>query len=173
MLNKTRIVSVFICVSGLSACTSDSPPVYNYPTYTYDNTQLYPQSYEGGYAELPQEKKQIEVPETYHVGSYHSPTSHTDVDRSWVKSQNGQSYTIELADSDKASQVAGKLYKTPKNQRTAEVKYQRDGKTYYKGLYGTYPSYEAAQQALSALPEDVKQTADIKTWSAVQSGVGE
>ena len=87
--------------------------------------------------------------------------------------QNAQGYTIELADGDKAAQVAGALYKAPKNQRTAEVKYQQGGKTYYKGLYGSYPSYDAAQQALSTLPADVKQKAGIKSWGSVQHGVGE
>ena len=88
-----------------------------------------------------------------------------------MNSQNSQAFTIELADEEKASQVANTLYKAPKNERMGEVKYQRDGKTYYKGLYGSFPSYEAAQQALSALPSDVKQNAGIKKWASVQNGV--
>lgn len=178
MLTNTRIFSICLCLSGLSACTTDDTTTYTndqtYQPYTYSGTQLYPEGYEStGYPELPPDRTQVEVPETYHVSTYHPPTPHTDVDREWVNSQRAQSYTIELADGDKASQVAGALYKAPKNERTAEVKYQRDGKTYYKGLYGTYPSYEAAQQALGTLPADVKQKAGIKTWSSVQSGVRE
>ena len=175
MVNKNRILSILLCVSGLSACTSDNPMVYsNYQPFTYDAPPMYPEGYASNvYSELPQEKQPIEVPDTYLAGANHSPTPHKDIDREWVNNQNGQSYTIEVADGEKAAQVAGTLYKAPKSERTAEVKYQRDGKTYYKGLYGTYPSYEAAQQALSTLPADVKQNAGIKTWSSVQSGVNE
>ena len=176
MLNNTRIISICLCISGLSACTTDDTSTYTtaqpYQPYTYSGTQLYPESYENtGYTEPPQTSSTVEVPETYHVSASHSPTPHTDVDREWINSQNAQGYTIELADGDKASQVAGALYKAPKNERTAEVKYQHDGKTYYKGLYGTYPSREAAQQALDALPADAKPNAGIKTWGNVQSGV--
>ena len=175
MLNKTRILSLCVCVSGLSACTSYTSNNYtDNQAYPYEGMQqLYPEGYEGtGYTELPQGKKLVVVPETYHVGVNHSPTPHKDLDREWVSSQNAQGYTIELADGEKASQVANTLYKAPKTARMGEVKYQRDGKTYYKGLYGTYPSYEAAQQALNSLPPDIKENAGIKTWGNVQSGVG-
>jgi septal ring-binding cell division protein DamX len=178
MLNHTKILGLCLCVSGLSACTTDSPTTYTndqpYQLYTYTGTQLYPEGYENSvYNDSTQEQKQVDIPDSYHVSVNHSPTPHADLDREWVNRQNAQSYTIELADGDKASQVAGTLYKAPKNERTAEVKYQHDGKTYYKGLYGSYPSYEAAQQALSSLPADVKQKAGIKTWSSVQNGVRE
>lgn len=179
MLNHTKLLSICLCISGLSACTTDNtttiyPDDRPYQPYTYSGTQLYPEGYENtGYTELPKDNKQVDVPETYHVGASHSPTPHTNVDHEWVNSQSAQGYTIELADGDKASQVAGALQKAPKNERTAEVKYQREGKTYYKGLYGTYPSYEAAQQALGSLPTDLKQQAGIKKWSSVQSGINE
>lgn len=179
MLHKTKLLSICLCMSGLTACATDDSSTYrDYQTYTYYNsTQLYyPQGYENTnyYSDAaPTERKVVEVPETYHVGAYHSPTPHTDVDRTWVNSQNAKGYTIELSDGDKPADVAGTLQKAPKTERTAEIKYQQGGKTYYKGLYGTYPSYEDAQKAMSALPEDVKQKAGIKSWGTVQSGVGE
>ncbi len=175
MVNTTRILSIFLCVSGLSACTSDTQAVYSADLpYADGGPPLYPEGYESNmYSELPLEQKTVDVPDTYHVGANHSPTPHKDMDREWVNNQNAQGYTIELADDEKASQVANTLYKAPKNERTAEVKYQHDGKTYYKGLYGTYPSYDAAQQALSTLPEEVRQKAGIKTWESVQHGVNE
>ena len=55
---------------------------------------------------------------------------------------------------------------------TDEGDFHRDGKSYYKGLYGSYSSKEEAQKALDALPADVKKEAGIKNWSNVQSNVG-
>lgn len=176
MLNKTRTLSICLCITGITACTSDLPTDTYTQTYTYSNVQYYPveyTNYSNAYSELPQEKPPVEVPDSYHVGTYHSPTSHTDMDKAWVSNQKTQSYTIELGDSDKPSQIANTLYKAPKDERTAEIKYQREGKTYYKGVYGTYPNHEAAQQALSKLPADVKQNAGIKTWGSVQSSISE
>jgi len=172
MLNKNRIAGLLICVSSLSACTSSHEDAYtSYQPYTYDGTQLYPEGYETTNYSL--EGAHVVVPDSYHVSAEHSPTSHKDIDREWVNQQNAEGYTIELATGDKASYVANTLQKAPKNERMAEVKYERNGKIYYKGLYGTYKSREAAEQALSALPPDVKQNAGIKTWSSVQSRVDE
>jgi septal ring-binding cell division protein DamX len=103
----------------------------------------------------------------------HAPSSHTDRDKEWVNNQSAESYTIELADGDQAAEVAKTLYKAPKKERMAEIKYQRAGKTYYKGLYGTYPNYEAAQEALKSLPEDMKQKAGVKPWSSIQRSVND
>ena len=138
MLNKTKLLSLCLSITGLTSCMTDSSSTYDdYKTYTYNtSTQLYyPQGYDNTnyYSDAaPTEQKVVEVPESYHVGAYHSPTPHTDVDRSWVKSQNANSYTIELADGDKPSDVAGTLQKAPKKERMAEVKYQRGGKAYYR-----------------------------------------
>jgi septal ring-binding cell division protein DamX len=172
MKNKTRITSICLCVIGLSACTASkvtTDTAYQPYTYHYDSPNYYPETYEAStmyYA--PMEKKAVEVPDSYHVGSSYAPTPHRNVDKQWVNSQSAQSYTIEVADGEKPSQVANTLHKAPKDQRTAEVRYQREGKAYYKGLYGTYPTYEAAQQALSKLPADVKDKAGIKTWGTLQ-----
>ncbi|MFI4919644.1 MAG: SPOR domain-containing protein, partial [Legionellales bacterium] len=116
-----------------------------------------------------QQTQGVVVPESYHVGAYHSPVSFKDMDQSWVSRQNPQGYTIEIADDAKASEVARKLYNTPKNDRMAQVQYQRNGRVYYKGVYGTYSSSDAAQKALDALPPDIKQGAGVKTWSSIQS----
>ncbi len=181
MLIKTRIIGVSLCALGLSACMTDGSNDYttnDYQKNMSQNSLIYPESYENaGIYDTPsargETQHQVVVPETYHVGAYHSPTSPKDMDKSWVNSQNPQGYTIELANGEKASQVAGVLYKAPKNERMAEVQYQQGGKPYYEGLYGSYPTQEAAQQALNTLPDDVKQGAGIKTWGSVQSNVSE
>lgn len=176
---KYKIIGVSFCAFGLSACMIDGSSDYatnDYQRNSSQNTQMYPEGYENtSVYNTPnprdETQHQVVVPESYHVGAYHSPTSPKDMDKSWVTSQNPQGYTIELATGEKASQVAGVLYKAPKNERMAEVQYQRGGKSYYEGLYGSYPTQEAAQQALNTLPDDVKQGAGIKTWSSVQSNV--
>ena len=90
-----------------------------------------------------------------------------------MKSQSAEGYTIELSNSEKAADVAGTLFKAPKSERSAEVEYQREGKTYYKGVYGSYPNKDAAVQALKQLPTDVQQQAAIQSWKNVQNGLDE
>ena len=174
-MNTIRLITIGICTVGLSSCMMEEDNYSSsYQTYTYDQSQLYPQdSYRfNSYYQGPGSSSQtVTVPDSYHVGAYHSPVSFKDRDRTWVSSQNPQGYTIEVADGEKASQVAQKLYKAPKNDRMAQVKYQRNGKAYYKGLYGTYDSAESAQKALDALPPEIKQGAGVKNWGSVQSNI--
>ncbi len=178
MLTKTKVLSLCICTIGLSACMTSGGQNnnQNYQSYNYDSSPLYPEGYDNTNVYMDQSassSREVVVPESYHVGSYQSPTSPKDLDRAWVNKQNPQSYTIEIADDEKPARVAGALQKAPKSEHMAELKYQRDGKDYYKGLYGTYATPEAAQQALSALPDDVKQGAGVKTWGSVQQNVTE
>ena len=176
MLTTIRILGVGLCAVSLSACMIDGTNSSSgYQPYDSQPSTLYPEGYDStvGYGYQAESKKEVVVPESYHVGAYHSPTPPKDLDRTWVSNQNPQGYTIEVADDEKAARVAGTLQKAPKSEHMAEVKYQRNGQTSYKGLYGTYPSQEAAQQALSALPEDVKQGASVKTWGSVQDNLGE
>lgn len=173
MLTRAKIMVVSIGVLSLSGCASDYFGGYDsYQTHTNQNSMLYPEGYDTQVTavDVP-EKQSVVVPETYHVSAYHSPTPSKDVDRGWIDSQNPQGYTIELADGDKPSQVSGALSKAPKRERMAEVKYQHEGKTYYKGLYGSYSNYDEAQNALNALPDDVKSGAGIKAWGNVQKTV--
>lgn len=173
MLTKRKILVVSFSMMALSSCTSDYFGGYDaYQTNTNQGSMLYPEGYDSTVTvvDVPQ-KQAVVVPETYHVSAYHSPAPPKDVDRNWIDGQNPQNYTIELADGDKPSVVAGAMSKTPKNERMAEIKYQHNGKSYYKGLYGSYSNYDEAQQALNALPEDVKKGAGIKSWSNVQQTV--
>jgi hypothetical protein len=143
----------------------------SYTTYTYDNSQLYPPVNYTSYDSSYKSSEQVSVPDSYHVGEFHSPVSFKDRDKNWVNGQNPQSYTIEIAESDKAAQVAQKLYKAPKNDRMAQVKYNAKGKAYYKGVYGTYPDAASAQKALDSLPAEVKQGASVKNWGSVQQNL--
>jgi septal ring-binding cell division protein DamX len=177
MFTKTQWLGLSCCFMMLSGCMIDDGQISSGSNEAYmaQNSLLYPEGYEnvGTYGYQTEYKKEVVVPESYHVGAYHSPSLPKDVDKTWVSNQSSTGYTIELADDEKASHVAGVLQKAPKNERMAEVKYQRDGKAYYKGLYGTYPTQEAAEDALKALPDEVKQGAGIKNWGSVQQSVNE
>ena len=170
-----KAIVLGFCTVGLSSCmVYDDNLAGNYQTYAYNDNQLYPKmdysSSNAGY-QYQLSEGAVRVPDSYHVGEFHSPVSFKDRDKTWVTGQNPQAYTIELADGEKASQVAQKLYKTPKNDRMAQIKYQRNGKDYYKGVYGTYPDAQSAQKALEGLPEDIKKGAGVKNWGSVQNNL--
>lgn len=172
-------LSFFICLSALVSCSKMNEMPYQ-PTYTsnYDDMRYYSQVYTQGvnyYSPSDYTSSEItptsevNVPDSYHVGAYHSPARAKDRDKHWVSSQNPQGYTIEIADGEKPAEVAKQLYLAPKTDRTAEIKYQRDGKVYYKGLYGSYSSPEEAQKALDSLPMELKQKAGVKNWEVIQN----
>lgn len=169
-----KSIALLLICSALLGCFMHNPEqqkdYYNSSNFTYN--PLYPEGYEtGGNFNPPQPSSPastVVVPESYHVGIDHSPVPPKDVDKNWVATQSPEHFTIELVDADKPYEVAKILSEVPKNERTAELKYERNGKTYYKGMYGTFDSYEAAQAALNQLPEAVKQTAGIKRWDGIQ-----
>ncbi|WP_058520091.1 SPOR domain-containing protein [Legionella tucsonensis] len=170
MNKKINLALIAIGAFIISSCTKESDYM-TYPAYSYtDTTEPYAmKSYNMvNYDYRYQQKQEVKVPNSYYVGELHSPTSFKDRDQSWVNSQNPQGYTIELVENDKASRVAQVLYKAPKNDRIAQVKYDRDGKTRYKGVYGTYNTAEEAQKALNALPPEIKSSASVINWSSVQ-----
>lgn len=176
-----KVFTISLCIIMLSSCMavddnyygSSGESIYTYdtspsPNLLYYRTGNYPTT---NYSS--DNPKMVNTADSYPTSEIRSPISSKDMDRTWVRSQNAQGYTIEVADGEKASQVAQTLYKAPKNERMAQVKYQRQGKTYYKGLYGSYDSPEAAQKALDALPPDIKQGAGVKNWGVVKGAVNE
>lgn len=175
MSNPIKYAGLVVSICTLCACSSFNPNGYtNYQTYTEHGTDLYPEGYENtaNYADYPGSKQPVSVPESYHVSAYHAPVKPKDVDQQWVGSQNANGYTIEVAEGDQPADVARTLLKVPKTERQAEIKYQQGDKTYYKGVYGSYPSKEAAESALQKLPDDVKPSARIKSWGSVQGSMG-
>lgn len=175
MSNSIKYAGIVVSICTLCACSSFNPNGYtNYQTYTEHGTDLYPEGYENGgnYADYPAPKQTVAVPESYHVSAYHAPVKPKDVDQQWVGAQHANDYTIEVAEGAQPASVASTLQKVPKTERKAEIKYQQGDKTYYKGVYGSYPSQEAAQQALQKLPDDVKMNARIKSWGSVQNQMG-
>lgn len=176
--NNIKLIVITASTLFLSSCmVNDENTDVGYQTYSYDARQPYTQM-DYSYTNYNYNYKNytgtaVSVPNSYHVGAAHSPVSFKDRDKEWVNSQNPQGYTIEVADDEKAAKVAQKLYKAPKNDRRAQVQYQRDGKNYYKGLYGNYDNPQDAQKALDAMPADIKQGAEIKNWGAVKGNLNE
>lgn len=178
MNSKIKFAVAGFCALGLSSCTmlddgtGDNLYYSGYPS-SNDNYAFMPNNanvmnYNYKYNDPGQPKQDVVVPDSYHVGDMRTPVSFQDRDKTWVSNQNPQSYTIQLTDGDKAAKVAQVLYKTPKSDRVAQVKYQRGGKEYYRGVYGSYPSAAEAQKALDALPSEIKSGATVKNWGSVQ-----
>ena len=171
MNKNSQYMMIAVCALSLSSCmVVDDNISREYVSYTYNPSPIYSQAYYSDNYNYGKQSSQpvVTVPDSYHVGQNHSPVSFKDRDQIWVQEQNPQSYTIEIASGDKASNVARQLYNTPKNNRMAQVQFQKNGNVYYRGLYGSYDSPEAAQKALDSLPSDIKRSAGVKQWSSVQ-----
>ncbi len=173
-------ITIALCAISLSACQNLSHKDTSHMSKAAKNRdsaiQLYPDGYDNGGAYAPDPNSISSQKPMLPDGTLDpsaatapAPLPFKQRDRGWVSKQNPQGYTIEISNSEKPADVASSLQKAPRNEPSAEVKYQRDGKQYYKGVYGSYPTYEAAQQALNALPEDVKRNASVKTWGNIQS----
>ena len=175
-MNKIRFLIVCLTASGLVSCGSSqqSTQYTIYQPYIYQNTKFYPlrdEELENTHRDEERQRGIVSVPESYHVSAYHSPMPHKNIDRDWVNGQSPRGYTIEIAQSERAAVVAGQLYRVPKTDRMAEVKYYQNGRTYYRGVYGSYASFEDAQRAFNGLPPEIKQGAYIKNWSNIQENV--
>ena len=174
---KSKFLFIFgLSLGGLVSCTQYHSQSYSYTPdyqgYQYGEYEEYAspgQSY-GQYSDYQQRQgsRGVSVPESYHVGSYRSPVSPKNRDSRWVSQQNPQGYTIQIAEGRKASSVAGSLTKAPKRNRMATVKSFSNGAAYFRGVYGSYSSYEDAKSAMNDLPSDLKGRAQIKQWNAVQ-----
>lgn len=181
MLKTIKISIISLSTIALSACMVDgTSSLSTIHPYEYNKSQdqqtIYPDSYDtyssysGAYNEPAAQPKEVVIPNSYHIGTMGGPASSKSIDKTWAQSQNPNSYTIEVASDQKPARVASVLYKAPKSERTAEIK-TNNGE--YKGLFGTYPSYEAAQEKLNTLPDDIKQNASIKKWNNVQVDINE
>ncbi|MFT4058370.1 MAG: SPOR domain-containing protein [Legionella sp.] len=178
MNNKIKFAIVGFCALEMCSCVvleNGTTENLYYPTYApYDRSQFYTQNFYNWpnsnykYNYKQQEAQEVIVPDSYHVGDMRSPVSFHDRDQTWVNNQKPQNYTIQLADGDKPSKVAQTLYRAPRSDRTAQVKYQRDGKDYYRGVYGSYSDAAQAQKALDSLPVEMRSNASIKNWGSIQ-----
>lgn len=176
MMGKKQFsLSLAICIAGLSlqACNSIYE-TFQYDGYTsgysYNNyNNQYDNQDQGEY--YYRSYRRVNTPRSYHFSNSNSPKPHRARDRSWANQQDPNNYTIELKNGENPASVANTLHKTPKNARTAQIKYKKDGKTRYTGVYGTYKDKQSANKALQNLPPNIKSNAGVKPWSKIQNNI--
>lgn len=75
----------------------------------------------------------------------------------WIAAQNPKYYTLQLASSTN-QQLIAKYYQ--ENELAGQAGYyrsKREGEEWYALVYGTYPSVQAAKDAIETLPQDLKK----------------
>ncbi|HVT62916.1 MAG TPA: SPOR domain-containing protein [Legionellaceae bacterium] len=166
MSKSLQISGLCLVILSLSACMGNGTnrDLFFWDTPN-DTTPLYPETYDTSHYDNRNTQKTVVVPQSYHL-SVGNPIASKDEDKQWVASQNPNGYTIQIANDSKPAPVANKLQQVPKTERSAEVKSQSGT---YLGLYGSYPSREAAEAQRNLLPEHVKDQAQIKEWQSIQS----
>lgn len=171
MFHAFRLFTIVLLSHFLIGCGSTEPPNFyatygSYQPYFHGQQSEVPTSVYRDYAS-PRDRLVSES----NYDAVQTRVSHKDIDRNWVNEQNPNHFTIQVDESEKAAQVASKLQKAPKGDRMAEIKAYREGKTFYKGVYGSYNNYDEAQKALNNLPDDIKQGASVKHWGSIQENV--
>lgn len=109
----------------------------------------------------------VSVPKSYYLAEG-VPVSHQTSDKDWIDQQSTEEYTIELSDNKSPAVVAKTIQEAPKNARMAQVQYNDDGKNKSLGVYGSFSSKQAAEEALAKLPPAVRENAKIQSWNNIQ-----
>lgn len=169
MKHVYKLAACTLTIALLNGChvmdwSSNGP---NYGDDYYNSQSNYPLSARDGNSGGPRYGRPGYT-ESSSIAYKPNPDRFANLDSDWVNKQSPGSYTIELANSEKRTDVAKQLTDTPKLARTAQVKYQENGTTRYRGVYGTYPTRQAAEAALAKLPANVRQNASIHKWETVQ-----
>jgi len=166
---KNKIVLILPVFSLVTACSSMEMPnadtkEWIYPVNTpYDN-EMYSKQNTVEKTELrplPKFVKTAEAPQ--------QQVSAKNVDTAWVEQQNPNAMTIVVASDSKPMSVGMALTETPKDQRSAALKYEKNGQILYTGVYGTYSDRESAELAMQKLPEKLRNNARIESWSNMQN----
>ncbi len=161
---KYKMVFILPALSVLAACSTVNVPNAETKEWIYPVKSSYDQelseTYHSEPKALPKFVKTAEVPQTQ--------VSAKNVDVSWVKQQNPKGTTILIASDDQPLPVSMSLMDTPKDQRSAALKYDQNGKPHYSGVYGSYTDKESAELALNKLPENLKSNAKVVNWSDMQ-----
>lgn len=142
--------------------TQQPPKLYGTPTTTTTVKKG-----EGNVNTTPTSK--VVMPPSYYLAKG-KPVSHQSSDKAWVSNQEATGYTVELA-SGTAPAVAQTLQNAPKDARMAQVQYDSNGQPVYVGVYGTYPTQEAAQAAVAKLPSNLQSSATVQPWSNIQDKI--
>ncbi len=86
-------------------------------------------------------------------------TQHGDAvpgdDREWILAQPAYNYSIQVAASDKMSEINQFKAGLELPDRLSVYTYMQSGKSYYGVIYGNYASLEEAEKVLASLPDSV------------------
>lgn len=168
----TRIFSTILlglAFISLQACSHFSG--HNYYDDDYSDNVNYQEGghaagdSDGGGSYRYRRGRPVVAPNSYHFSGNASPTKHKDRDMNWIRQQNPDGYTIELANDAKPSTVAKVLHSTPKSARMAQVRTKKG----FTGIYGTFKDRQEAEAALQKLPENLRNKAGVREWNKVQS----
>lgn len=77
--------------------------------------------------------------------------------RAWVKSQNSNYYTLQLASSTNARLIQKYFIENGLAGKAGYYKNKREGEDWYALIYGSYPSVKLANKAISSLPKDLRK----------------
>jgi hypothetical protein len=109
---------------------------------------------------------------SYHLSNGSGPVPASERDIEWINQQQPGHYTIQMMTDTKREAVAKTLLKSPKaGGRAAEFEHRDGQQTEYTGVYGTFESRQAAEEAMSKLPDDLKHSAKVEQWQNVQTKV--
>jgi septal ring-binding cell division protein DamX len=166
---KNKIVFILPVFSLVTACSSMEMPNADTKEWIYPVNSPYDNEFISNdkavekteTRPLPKFVKTAEVPQ--------QQVSAKNVDISWVEQQNPNAMTIVVASDSKPMPVGMALTETPKDQRSAALKYEKNGQVQYTGVYGTYSDRESAELALQKLPEKLRSNARIENWSNMQN----
>ncbi len=75
----------------------------------------------------------------------------------WVKAQNPNFYTLQLASSTNAELIKKYFNDNNLTGKAGYYKNKREGEDWYALVFGAFPSVAAANAAITTLPEDLKK----------------
>ncbi len=79
------------------------------------------------------------------------------VPQEWVKEQNPNFYTLQLASSTNAELIKKYFNENNLTGKAGYYKNKREGEDWYALVFGAYPSVAAANAAIATLPEDLRK----------------
>lgn len=167
---KKHVFLIAAIGCGISGCSRVSYDFYRYDSSYSDTEMLYERGYivrdagiQAGPPPLIKSKPVILSQDSMLVSTYagEAKVAHPPSDNVWVKQQVLTAYTIELVDDVKPAVVSHVLLQTPKMEHSAAYRYVHNGVTRYKGLYGSFNTHQAAQEALQKLPAKFKANSRI------------
>ena len=90
-------------------------------------------------------------------------------DETWISRQPDSAYTMQLFSSWEPQAIERFVHKYALQDNIARFASQRDGKTWFSLVYGSYAGKQAANNAVSALPPDLRKTRPwIRTFASIK-----